>query len=199
MAALPTASWASYQRQAKTYAKMFALTRADIINDDLGAFDDLRKRLGRGAATKFNDVFWPKFMNNAAFFTADRGNYITGATTNLGLDATGLELGVTAFRKLRSATADGAKRVSGRPEVLLIPPELEFIASRIFAAVNTNTGGAATATSVPDKNIHAAERLDDSGVQRDGLVSAPKSRVRRGDCHLIAQRYCSPNRRIGRR
>ncbi|MEO1993876.1 MAG: hypothetical protein ABGZ17_01205, partial [Planctomycetaceae bacterium] len=36
----------SYTRAAATYAKMFSLTRTDIINDDLGAFHDLRKRLG---------------------------------------------------------------------------------------------------------------------------------------------------------
>ena len=36
----------SYTRQAKTYAKMFALTRVDIINDDLGAFTSKNLRGG---------------------------------------------------------------------------------------------------------------------------------------------------------
>ena len=52
----------SYTRAASTYAKMFSLTRTDIINDDLGAFDDLRKRLGMGAAQKLSDVFWTTFL-----------------------------------------------------------------------------------------------------------------------------------------
>ena len=68
----------SYTRQARTYAKMFSLTRTDIINDDLGAFDDLRSRLGRGAAKKFNKVFWTEFVNNSTFFTAARGNALLG-------------------------------------------------------------------------------------------------------------------------
>lgn len=146
----------SYTRQAKTYAKMFELTRVDIINDDMGAFDDLRKRLGRGAAQKFNKYFWAKFLDNSTFFTAGRGNYITGATTNLGLDTVGLELAVTAFRKLRSPAKDGSKRVgiTGRPEILLVPPELEFIAKKIFASVNV---AAAASTSLPDANIHAGQ------------------------------------------
>lgn len=148
----------SYTRQAKTYAKMFALTRTDIINDDLGALDDVRTRLGRGGKKKFNNIFWKKFLDNSAFFTAGRGNFISGGTTNLGLDGVGLEQTVTAFRKLKSPAKDGAKKVGtvgGRPDRLIVPPELEFIADRLYASAFVNTGGAATATSVPDANIHA--------------------------------------------
>ncbi|HMP78424.1 MAG TPA: hypothetical protein PKD54_03120 [Pirellulaceae bacterium] len=149
----------SYTRKADTYAKMFALTRTDIINDDMGAFDDLRQRLGRGAKKKFNNLFWAKFLNNSSFFTAGRGNYIVGATTNLLLDGIGLEQGVTAFRKLKSPAADGAKkvgnRVGGRPDRLLVPPELEFTADRLYVSSNVNTGGASTKDSVPNANIHA--------------------------------------------
>lgn len=149
----------SYTRQAKTYAKMFTLTRNDIINDDLGALDDVRTRLGRGGKKKFNNIFWKRFLDNAAFFTAGRGNYISGGTTNLGVDGVGLEQAVTAFRKLKSPAKDGAKKVGnavgGRPDRLLVPPELEFTADRLYASAFVNTGGAATATSVPDANIHA--------------------------------------------
>ena len=37
----------SYTASAKTYAKLLALSRTQIINDDLGAFDDIPRRLGR--------------------------------------------------------------------------------------------------------------------------------------------------------
>jgi phage major head subunit gpT-like protein len=145
----------SYTRQAKTYAKMFSLTRTDIINDDLGAFDDIRTRLGRGAKKKFNNIFWATFMNNSAFFTSGRGNYITGATTNLLVDGVGLEQGVTAFRKLKSPAADGSKKVGntvgGRPDRLLVPPELEFTADRLYASAFVTGGSSPT----PDANIHA--------------------------------------------
>jgi phage major head subunit gpT-like protein len=144
----------SYTRQAKTYAKMFALTRVDIINDDLGAFNDLRTRLGRGSSRKFNNLFWAKFLNNASFFTAARGNYIEGATTNLGIDGVGLEAGVLKFRQMK--TADG-KRLDGAPDRLLIPPELQFNGQRLHQSTQVNTGGAATATSVPNENIHAGK------------------------------------------
>lgn len=141
-----------YTRQAHTYAKMFALTRVDMINDDLGAFSDLKKRVGLGASRKFNRVFWTTFLANSAFFTSARGNYIDGATTNLGTDGVGLELGVLAFRALRSA--DG-KRVGGKPEILLVPPELEFKARRLFASTNVSAGGGSSDSFVPSDNPFA--------------------------------------------
>lgn len=146
----------TYTTQAKTYGKMLGLTRNQIINDDLGAFNDLKTRLGRGAAKKFNNVFWAAFMNNSSFFTSALTNYISGSTTNLGLDGVGLELGIKACRLMTTPTADGTKRVGVgfRPTKLLVPPELEFIAQRLYVSSNVNTGGSATATSVPDANIH---------------------------------------------
>ncbi len=140
----------SYTRAASTYAKMFSLTRTDIINDDLGAFDDLRKRLGMGAAQKLSDVFWTTFLDNAAFFTSARANYIEGATTNLGTDGVGLQLGLDAFRTLRSPAADGAKRIGGDPQLLLVPTELSVTAERFF--VNQNLGAG---TTVAEANIYA--------------------------------------------
>lgn len=141
----------SYTRQAKTYAKMFSLTRTDIINDDLGAFDDLRKRLGMGAATKLSDVFWTKFMSNpSSFFGTGNLNYISGSTTNLGTDGVGLQLGLNAFRTMRSPTTDGSKRIGGEPEILLVPTELSAVAEQIYR--NQNFGGG---TTIANANIYA--------------------------------------------
>ncbi len=144
----------SYTRQARTYAKMFSLTREDLINDDLGAFEDIRTRLGGGAARKFNAVFWGRFLDNAAFFTAARGNSIAGAATALDLNGTGLQAGILAFRKLKSP--DG-KRVGGVPTILLVPPELQFVAQRLYQSTTVNTGGASADDSVPSDNIHAGK------------------------------------------
>lgn len=127
----------SFTRSVDTYAKMFSLTRQDIINDDLGAFDDLRNRIGRGGAIKLNDLFWVTFLGNkATIFTAARTNYIEGATTNLGTDGVGLGLGQKAWRQRTSPTADGTKRVSGMAKFILVPPELETIADALYAARN---------------------------------------------------------------
>lgn len=73
----------SYENQAQTYAKMFGITRQDLINDDLDALSTAPRRLGRGAGLAFNDVFWTEFNDNAAFFTAGRGNLLTGQAFDL--------------------------------------------------------------------------------------------------------------------
>lgn len=144
----------SYTRQARTYAKMFSLTRDKIIDDDLGAFEDLRVRLGAGAARSFNNVFWSRYINNATFFTEARGNFIKGAGTALDINGTGLQAGILAFRKLKSP--DG-KRIGGLPSILLVPPELQFIAQRLYQSTTVNTGGASSNDSVPSDNIHAGK------------------------------------------
>lgn len=146
-----TVSEESYTRQAKTYAKMFALTRESIINDDLGQFDDMRNRIGRGAAQKFNDVFWTAMLaDHATFFTAARGNYITGATTTLLTDGVGLGLAVKAFRQMKSGAADGSKRIGGQPTILLVPPELESAADKLFMGEKLNVGSSGGG----DENIY---------------------------------------------
>ncbi len=128
----------TYTRQAKTYAKMLGIPRTDIINDDLSVFDDLKRRIGRGAGKKLSNLAWASFMNNAAFFTTARGNYISGATTNLGTDGVGLALGATAFYNLKSPAADGLKKVGtvvgGRPTKLIVPPSLMFNAQALYMA-----------------------------------------------------------------
>jgi len=141
----------SYTRQADTYAKMFAITRQDIINDDLGMFDDIRNVLGAGGAQKLNDVFWATFLDNSTFYTAARTNYISGATTNLGADGVGLGKGVEQFRKRTSGTGDGSKRLGGSPTLLLVPPELETIADQLYVARN------AGAVKASDVNTHAGK------------------------------------------
>lgn len=156
----------SFTRSADTYAKMYSITRTDIINDDLGAFDDLRARLGRGSAMKLNDLFWETFLGNlATIFTAGRTNYISGATTNLGTDGVGLGLGQKAWRQRTSPTADGSKRVGGTAKFLLVPPELETIADALYVGRNVAN------VKVSDVNTFAgkyqpicAPQLSDSSI-----------------------------------
>ena len=154
----------SFTRSVDTYAKMYALNRTDIINDDLGAFDDLRNRIGAGGAMRLNDLFWTTFLANlGTIFTATRTNYIVGATSNLGTDGVGLGLAQKAWRQRTSPAADGAKRVSGQAKFLLVPPELETIADALYVARNLN------AVKVSDANTFAnkyqpivANQLSDS-------------------------------------
>jgi phage major head subunit gpT-like protein len=109
----------SFTNQAKTYGKMFSVTRTDLINDDLGALTSLPQRIGRGGALKLNKVFWSAFLNNAAFFTTARANYKEGADTALSID--GLTAAELLFLEQKDAEGSPLGIV---PRVLLVPPAL---------------------------------------------------------------------------
>lgn len=120
----------SYSLKADTYAKMLAITRQDIVNDDLGALSRVNQRLGRGGALKINDVFWTEFLANSAFFTSGLANYISGAATVLSADS--LKTAKYTFR--RQTDPDG-KPLGSNPRVLLVPPELEDDALRLVSSI----------------------------------------------------------------
>lgn len=156
----------SFTRSADTYAKMYSITRQDIINDDLSAFDDLRARLGRGSAMKLNDLFWATFLGNlGTIFTAARTNYISGSTTNLGTDGVGLGLGQKAWRQRTSPSADRAKRVGGTAKFLLVPPELETIADALYVGRNNSSVKVSDVNTFAGKyNPICAPQLSDSSI-----------------------------------
>lgn len=142
----------SYTNKAETYGKMLAITRQDIINDDLGALTAVPQRIGRGAGTKLNAVFWTEFLDNASFFATGNSNYISGATTNLSSE--GLRQGV---EKLRKQTDPDGQPLALTPKFLVVPPELESIADELYTSTNVNTGGAATTEKVPNRNVFAGK------------------------------------------
>lgn len=156
----------SFTRSVDTYAKMYSLTRKDIINDDLGAFDDLRNRIGRGGAMKLNDLVWETFLGNlATIFTTARTNYISGATTNLGTDGVGLGLGQKAWRQRVSPSGDGSKRLGGVAKYLLVPPEIETIADALYVGRNNSSVKVSDVNTFAGKyNPICATQLSDSSI-----------------------------------
>lgn len=69
----------SYGNKADLWALMLGIDYQHIRNDDLGAFNQINKRLGRGGALTINDVFWTEFLDtDAAFWSAGNGNYVNG-------------------------------------------------------------------------------------------------------------------------
>jgi len=109
----------TFTNQAKTYGRMFSITRTDLINDDLGALTALPRRIGRGGALKLNKVFWTAFLNNAAFFTVGNGNYKAGADTVLSVD--GLTDAELLFLEQKDPDGNPLALVA---KVLLVPPAL---------------------------------------------------------------------------
>lgn len=140
-----TLSESSFSYKVSTFGKMFGITRQDVINDDLSAFDEVPKILGRGSALKLESLFWTLVLaNTGAFFHDDNGNYIDGAGSALSITA--LSAAVEAMRKLVDANGDP---ISVTPKFLVVPPELEATADQLYASTNLVYGGD---TAVPDSN-----------------------------------------------
>lgn len=139
----------SYTNAADTYAKTLAVTRKDIINDDLGALTAVPKKLGRGAALKINDVFWTAFLAGVGVtWTSGNANLISGATTNL--SSTSL---ATALKTFRKQIDPDSKPIAVTPRLLLIPPELEITADELMTSTAINTGGSSSTDKVPNRNV----------------------------------------------
>ena len=122
------ASDATRTIQAKTYGRMSSITRQDIINDDLGALTQVPRRLGRGAALRFNSVFWTAFQ-------ADNSTYYQGATGGSGnnLAIASLETAYAAYGQL---TDPDSNPLGVTPSILLVPKGLAITARKLNSSAS---------------------------------------------------------------
>lgn len=141
----------SFTNQARTYGRMFSLTRTDLINDDLGALTAVPQRIGRGGALKLGKVFWSTFLDSANFFTAGHGNYLTGADTALSIDA----LTAAELKFLEQTDPDG-NPLALAGKTLLVPPALKVQAELLMSSLKLNETTTANKAK-PSDNPHAGK------------------------------------------
>jgi hypothetical protein len=138
----------TYTNQVKTYGQMLAITRQDIINDDLGALTAVPRRLGRGAMLLLNHIFWTEFMilETDGFFAAGNSNINTGVAdmTVGGLDAT-----ETIF--MNQTDYDG-KPLGIQPAILLVPTALKNKALTLMGSMQNAAAITSYAAATGDKN-----------------------------------------------
>lgn len=131
-----------------TYGKIITLTRQAIVNDDLGAFSDLARRMGQAAAATEAQLLvdllvqasgvGPTMHDGKALFHADHKNYVASAAA---LDVDTLGAARTAMRKQVGLIGE---LISIEPKFLVVPPDLETKAEQIMATI--------TATKASDVN-----------------------------------------------
>jgi len=134
----------SFSYAVKTYGKMLGITRQMWVNDDLQALMAMPQVIGRGAARLVDTLFWALvYANTDSYFASGNNNYISGATTALGL--TGLDEAVQTLRE--QTDPDGhAIGLNLAGTKLVVPPALEGAANRLYmsdAWVATGVGAAA--------------------------------------------------------
>jgi len=128
-----------FGQKADTHGIMFALTRQMIINDDLGAFTDIPRQIGMGAAESIADAVWGLLLKNPVqsdgktFFHVDHGNYAEGVDTVLGVD------GLTAAEILFGEQTKPNGRPLGIPAtILLVPTALKVPAAQLMNSMQLN-------------------------------------------------------------
>ena len=123
-----------FGQKADTHGIMFALTRQMIINDDMGAFADIPRQIGMGAAEAIADAVWGLLLSNPNnFFSAANKNYLEGADTILDID------GLTKAEILFSEqTKPNGRPVGVIPAVLLVPVALKVVAEQLMKSTELN-------------------------------------------------------------
>ena len=141
-----------------TFGKMFSISRQAIINDDLGAFTAVPRKMGRAAKrTLGNEVFRlitsnPTLADGVALFHANHKNLLTGAA-----------LGTTSLDAMRAKMAmqkgaDGS-RVNVPLKYVLVPVGLGGLARTVLAA-EYEVGGTA-GSNVPNIMRNRFEVIED--------------------------------------
>ena len=146
-----------FGQKADTHGIMFALTRQMIINDDLGAFTDIPRQIGMGAAESIAEAVWSLWLRNPtqadgkAFFHADHNNYSEGADTALSID------GLTAAEILfAQQVKPNGKPLGIMPSLLLVPPGLKVAAEMLMKSLQLNET-TTTNKAKPATNPHAGK------------------------------------------
>jgi len=120
-----------------------------LINDDLGAFAEIPRMIGRGAALALEDAFWTLVLANTGnFFSAANGNLVTGSAYALGDD--GLAKAVETLRKMTDA--DG-NHLLLEPKYLVVPPELEATARQLLESRTVVIAGGTSARTRGASNV----------------------------------------------
>ena len=143
------------QYNIATYAKQFAITRTNIINDDLGALTRTPERMGRKANQKTSKLVYTHLLANGAMsdtvalFHADHSNLNTSSA----LAAATLAAAVAAFRN----QVDSDKEpLDIPPAILLVPPSLENTAKGLATSellLLAYGGSTASTVKAPAKNV----------------------------------------------
>lgn len=128
----------------ESFAKMFALTRKAVVNDDLNAFGQITAMQGRQAAETLNNAavglltqgsgLGPVMSDGQRMFHATHGNV---ASTAAAPGESAFAAGLAAMRAQKGL--DGVSPINVVPRFLLVPPEFEVDASHALAELFPET------------------------------------------------------------
>lgn len=150
-----------------TYGKLFSITRQAIINDDLNAFTDIPRKMGRAAARTVGDLVFsiltsnPTMSDGVALFHASHNNLAGSGTA---ITAASVGAGRTAMRLQK----DGKAVLNIRPSYLIVPAAQEDTARVLMTS---ETDPSKTNSRVPNPVRSAAEVIVDARLDAASTLS----------------------------
>jgi hypothetical protein len=121
-----------YTWRANTFARMLAISRTSLINDDLSAFSETSRMLAVMAAQTLSDEFWGLVLANAGpHFSTTNGNQLTAGPSSA-LSATSLNAAVVMLMK---QTDPAGHALDVFPKSLIVSPDLWEVASALLNSV----------------------------------------------------------------
>ena len=144
-----------------TYGRMFSLTRQAIINDDMGALQQLPAIYGAAARRMINKMVYKMLQSNpkvegAQLFHADHKNLCAE------------DISIEGLAKMKAAMAKqknikGAEYLNIQPAFLICPVELEVQAAQLISSVVDPTKANATPNPFANKMTVISEpELEDA-------------------------------------
>jgi phage major head subunit gpT-like protein len=142
----------SFTNQIDTYGKIIALTRQMMINDDLGAFLQIPRILGRQSALAVESAVFTLLLSNPSnFFSAGNKNLITGASSALQISSL-----TTAEQTFADQTDKDGKPILLTAAILLVPTALKVTAQQLMTETRVNET-TTTDKPKPANNPHAGK------------------------------------------
>lgn len=126
-----------------SFGKVFGISRKALVNDDLGAFTDLSRRLGQAAGAFEAQFLVDLLVANSGLgpVMSDGNNLFHTAHGNVaGSGAAPSETTLSAARlAMRKQTGKGGGLISVTPRYLLAPPDMETSCEKLLTQVQAVT------------------------------------------------------------
>ncbi len=140
----------AFTSKVETYGRMITLTRQMLINDDLGAFLQIPRIIGRMSALKREEALFELLLANpGSFFSVGNKNFLSGATTALAIDSL-----TSAEQAFLDQTDGEGKPILLAAKTLLVPTSLKVRAQQLMTETRVNE---LPTSAKPANNPHAGK------------------------------------------
>ena len=154
--------------QVVTYGRLFSITRQAIINDDLGIFSEVPRKMGRAARRTIVQAVWnlvtsnPVLADGNTLFHASRGNLLTGAAIST--------QSVDAMRVAAAKQKDADGNIIRMPLNRLLTPVALGGLARTVRASQYEVSGSKNLTT-PNIVQNTFEVIDDAHLDEDSAAA----------------------------